>query len=453
MKKYTYFLCLFLVAVLLNACVVKPVQSYVPITDPTLSNPTVPTAATVPTAPTVPITPAGTPADVNLMPVSIYGNEAFQTFLTEEKWYYWALNCTFENPGEISAEFFYNSLADEDIMDNTAFNNEERLFLHNVWSQKYGEKTWLNARKMPVAKLNAALAVLNITVNDMKLPDNWVYYDKTDAFYAYITETEPLGVENITVTKVVRNSNNVQIYWQTDKPHRNTATGAVWAEGVKMVMTLKKHSYNEGHNWSYVIVSNVPGEYNPLTFAELNTAEDFTAFIKQEYWCLRALGCTFEKPEDISAWHYFYTGVEKNDGYMPISWAEGEEAAVKAAYKEKFGQEPWVDCIKLPVAEINRGLAVLGITIKDIKIPDRWLYYEKTDSYYFWVSDAYLVEGWTVTEVVKNTDGTVQLHWESKKGIWDTQTDQMYPDGTKMVMTMQGLEDGTYKILSNMPAN
>ena len=46
----------------------------------------------------------------------------------------------------------------------------------------------------------------------------------------------------------------------------------------------------------------------------LETKEDAAEFLRNTeingiYVYLRALGCTFAKPEDIPAWFYFYTGV------------------------------------------------------------------------------------------------------------------------------------------------
>ena len=105
----------------------------------------------------------------------------------------------------------------------------------------------------------------------------------------------------------------------------------------------------------------------------------------------------------------------------------------------------------MPVKEVKEALEVLGVTLEELTIPDEWIYHAKTDSYYFWKSDAYGVVGWSVTRVDKNTDGTVKIYWESTDGIWNTETNRFYPDGTKMVMTLQGKPDGGYLILSNVP--
>lgn len=415
-----------------------------------------PTAATVPsgtTEPTVALTPYNTPVNVQMMQGSTYGNQAFQIFLNESIWYNRALSCIFEKPEDIPADyFFFGGISQEDIQDNTAFTNEERAYLHSKWCEKYGATPWVDAVKIPVIKLNEALSVFNKTVKDIKFPEDWVYYDKTDAYYAPRKQTGSSGVSDVTVTKIVRNIDTVQIYWKTDNAYTNTTNGKILANGVKMVTTLKKLSFNNGQNSVYVIVSNLPGVYSPLTFAELNTPEDFTAFIQQEWWCWRAMGCTFEKPENISLEHYFYMGLENDESEPYVPLTKEEQERINAAYKAKFGSEPYTDETRLPEKDVKEALSFLGVTLENVKIPDIWLYDDKTVSYYCWKSDAYGLVGWTVTEVVKNTDGTVQVHWESKDSIWNTQTNTSYPDGTKMVMTMQATADGGYLILSNLPA-
>lgn len=179
----------------------------------------------------------------------------------------------------------------------------------------------------------------------------------------------------------------------------------------------------------------------------LTLEEEFQNLIKSNEWYLRALGCVFDKPENLPAYPYFYLGVGETGQFT----AE-ESAFLKAAYEEKHngGYEVMSD-IKLPVTKINEALSVLGITVEDIQIPDRWVYYNKMDSYYFWVSDAYGVTDWSVTKVEKGTDGKVTVYWETENisilGLEGS------PKSAKMVLTMQQQPDGTYRILSNVPQN
>ena len=99
---------------------------------------------------------------------------------------------------------------------------------------------------------------------------------------------------------------------------------------------------------------------------------------------------------------------------------------------------------------MTNALSVLGVTLDDVTIPNDWIYDTETDSYYFWVSDAYGLSGWAIDRVEKASNGTVRLYWQSYDN-WNTQTNEPYPNGTKMVMTMQEKPDGSYLILSNVP--
>lgn len=181
----------------------------------------------------------------------------------------------------------------------------------------------------------------------------------------------------------------------------------------------------------------------------LETKEDFANYIKNNQWYTRALGCIFDKPENIPAWFYFYLGVGENGQFT-----QEEITFLVNAFKEKnpnSDQSFAFSAIKLPVEKINAALSVLGVTIADIQIPDEWAYFDKTDSYYFWVTDAYGVTGWTVTKVEKGTNGIVAVYWETKEPYWGDPTREEPTSGAKMVMTMQAMPDGTYHILSNVP--
>lgn len=186
----------------------------------------------------------------------------------------------------------------------------------------------------------------------------------------------------------------------------------------------------------------------------METVEDVTAFIQNttvngQYLYTRALGCIFEKPEDIPAWFYFYLGVGENGQFT-----DEENAFLMDAFKKKNPNSDEMfafSATKLPVTKINGALSVLGVTIEDIQIPDRWVYYDKTDSYYFWVTDAYGVAGWTVTEVEKGADGMLAVYWETGDLYWGDPAMKEPSQGAKMVMTLQAIPDGSYRILSNVP--
>ena len=193
--------------------------------------------------------------------------------------------------------------------------------------------------------------------------------------------------------------------------------------------------------------ATTPTQENEKAPAELSTAEDFETFIKKNEWYGRALGCIFEKPEELPAQLYFYGGVGD------YTQATGDELAfILDAYKKKNPNAESLDYahnyMRMPVAKINEALSILGVTVADIQIPDNWVYNDKTDCYYFWVSDAYLVSG-TVTKVEKGTEGIVAIYWETDDISIIGLESSSKP--VKMVLTMQLHSDGTYRILSNVP--
>lgn len=183
------------------------------------------------------------------------------------------------------------------------------------------------------------------------------------------------------------------------------------------------------------------------TTAVLSAEEEFSKLIGSEFCYSRAMGCTFEKPEDIAAWYFFYMGVS-NKEIRAANYTSEENAF----FDETFGKIEAGEPIKLPVADINKDLALLGVTVADIQIPARWKYFDKTDAYYFVVSDAYGGPRWTVTKVEKGENGVVAVYWETTDIHFNTSTNAYFPKGTtKMILTLQLQSDNTYRVLSNLP--
>lgn len=417
MKRIVYIL---LLALLLTACGKEKTQEPTVTTDPT----TAPTTATA-------------MAEV----------DKFQKFIKDNWWYWRALGCTFEKPEDISAEyFFYMGLSAEDEKNfNTTITSEEQAALDDIYRQEKGKDppTAGGAIKLPVEGMNKALSILDVTVEDIKIPSHWLYYDKTDAYYFWVSDA--YGVVGWKVTEVEKDTNGiVKVYWETSQSHWNTATEEFYLNGVKMVMTLQ-----EKPDGSYLVLSNLPVEpVGPVT------ADDFTQFFKDEYWYKRALGCTFEKPEDISLRFYFYTGIGEH-GHNDYKYFTSEEQAFLAkAYKDKYGREEYTMATRLPVKKIEKALSILGVTLEDVEIPESWVYYDQTDAYYFWVSDAYGADPWKVTKVENGANGIVKVYWEGPQRHLNTATGKFYrEDYPRMVMTLQKKPDGRIFVLSNLPVN
>ena len=439
MRRFSCIL-LLLTTLLLSGCV-RDIE-------PDFTKPTEPTAPsisqTAPTTPTAAVTPNNTPTNVKLMPATTVSKEEFQNFLNESYWYARALGCHFEKPELIQTEWlFRNSLVADYKLDNTTFTNEERAFLHSRWCEKYGEMPWVDALKIPARLINEGLAVLHVTLKDVKIPEDWVYYDKTDAFYAYKPLTDTVNTGKITVTNVVKNNDGaVQVYWETDDAYTDTATGNCSTTGAKMVLTLKKQ------NNAYVVCSNVPGEYIPPAIADLPDVENVQKYLQDQYWYIRALACTFENPQEINLDYFFRNGLDPVDR---VSITDEEQAFLDATYKKKYGTEPTTPAYKLPAAEINKALSILGIDMNTKRMPDDWVYYHNTDSYYFWQTDTFALEDWNVIWVEQESDGILKVYWETEKKHLNTDTGKTWDAGVKMVMTMQKQANAGYRILSNMP--
>ena len=174
--------------------------------------------------------------------------------------------------------------------------------------------------------------------------------------------------------------------------------------------------------------------------------------LTEVYWYFCALGCTFEKPEDISLAYFLYNGLEAEDRQDPSTFTHEEKAFLDAAWGDRYGGDTWSAAHKMPVAKINAALGFLGqLMLSDLQIPEEWVYYDKTDAYYVWRSDAYFTTGVTVTDAVEYPDGTVKVYWETDQPYKNTSTGEIYSNGVKMVMTLGDFANGRFRIFSNVP--
>ena len=186
---------------------------------------------------------------------------------------------------------------------------------------------------------------------------------------------------------------------------------------------------------------------NPDAPVILTPHEEFDQLTGDNEWYWRALGCVFAAPEEISLKYYFYNGV----GDKTKETKEELDFIVDAYKKKNPGYNGQYNYIRMPAAKLNEGLAILGLTLEDVKIPDSWAYYDKLDNYYAWRTDAYGVEGWSVTKVEKDNNGIVRVYWETDGFFFTDTSMEKRAQGAKMVYTMQLQEDGTYRVLSNLP--
>ena len=176
--------------------------------------------------------------------------------------------------------------------------------------------------------------------------------------------------------------------------------------------------------------------------------EYFHSLLTDEYWYCRALGCTFTKPEEINAKFYFYAGLDIEDRLSSSTFNDAEIAFLSEQWKDPYGEDAWKNAHKLPTAKIEEALSILNVGLADITIPDEWVYFEQTDAYYDLRYDFYGVVGVTIKDVVTAGD-TVQVFWTTEM-VNNTFTGELMRN-PKMVISLQRLEDGSYRVLSNMP--
>lgn len=190
-----------------------------------------------------------------------------------------------------------------------------------------------------------------------------------------------------------------------------------------------------------------PTELNPeiTKFQELLTYEN-------GYWYWRAMGCVFEKPEDIDMSQLCYVGME--NGQHSSTFTDNEIAFLKTQNIGIAGDESaWSNAHKLPREELNSVLQNhFGISLDVVTIPESWVYYSETDAYYDVRYDAYGLAGYTVTDVVLE-DGLVYVYWTAPFGLRDTRKEDelKFLENAQMVMVLEERDDGGYMIHMNMP--
>ena len=177
-------------------------------------------------------------------------------------------------------------------------------------------------------------------------------------------------------------------------------------------------------------------EYQQLLSAENN------------YWYNRILGCTFADPKDISLEHLFYNGLKPEDRTASADFTAEEVAFLKDALKDTFwGEDGWVNAHKLPAAKVADVLQTyLGVSLEDVTIPKKWIYFADTDAYYVVKTDGFSAGNFQVIHVKEYEDGTVEVCWTVDLR-YNTMTGE-YMEDPDMLLTMK-LENGHYRVISN----
>lgn len=175
-------------------------------------------------------------------------------------------------------------------------------------------------------------------------------------------------------------------------------------------------------------------------FSEYEALLDFST---EPNWLVRALGCTFERPEEIDLYYMFYLGVEH-----PGSWDEISEESRRFLIEEGFMRD--MDLQIMPVSKMEEILReTFGIELKDVAMPADWRYIEAEDAYCSNHSDAYFPGVPEITDV--EDDGTnVFIHY-TIEGYWLPQSEE-FLDCAELMLHLERTEDGQVLAVSNLLA-
>ena len=90
------------------------------------------------------------------------------------------------------------------------------------------EEVWVNALKIPGESLSTVLKdYLGLTMEDVTIPEDWTYFEETDAYYSI--HSDGYGVSGHTVTEVTElEDGTIQVFW-TVGLLKNAQTGAMMA--------------------------------------------------------------------------------------------------------------------------------------------------------------------------------------------------------------------------------
>lgn len=105
---------------------------------------------------------------------------------------------------------------------------------------------------------------------------------------------------------------------------------------------------------------------------------------------------------------------------------------------------------KMPADRIEELLQnTFGISLAEVRIPEKWVYYEATDSYYSGHNDAYFVTGVTVTAVEHTEDGLIDVFYTCDGIMHGENWEELV---CSAVLTLRETDDGGYLVISNKAA-
>ncbi len=172
-----------------------------------------------------------------------------------------------------------------------------------------------------------------------------------------------------------------------------------------------------------------------------------------------ALTCAFNSPEDINLEYVFYNRFPGGEEWSDFTEEEKAYLIAEGAKKNLgFGAIP---AQKRSAKQLEQALqAYFGVSLSQVQIPNSWVYYEATDSYYSSHGDTHVMQNFTVTKVEQGMDGLIYVYYTATGPIY--RQDGTTLDGWEhnMVLTLRSIasnwgspNDSGYMVLANQTVN
>lgn len=156
-----------------------------------------------------------------------------------------------------------------------------------------------------------------------------------------------------------------------------------------------------------------------------------------------ALTCVYDSPEDINLYYVFYNQFPDGEEWSDFT-AEEQEYLIREGAKKNL-QFDHFPAQKRPAQQLDALLQqYFGVSLSEVQIPDSWVYYEATDSYYTNHSSVHVMEGrfFTVTGVEYGEDGLIYVYYTAEGPIFRQDGTSLEGWEHDMVLTLRANGDG-----------
>ena len=281
---------------------------------------------------------------------------------------------------------------------------------------------------MPAALLEEKLQrYFGVGLDDVKIPRGWAYSPDTDTYYS--NHNDALGCGATVTGHENLPDGSVLVHLTVD----TVQAGEDWYWDTPMDMTLRPV------DGVWQIVSNVFAQGAPAV--EVRDLAYYQALMRWDsgFDYFLAAGSVFNTTEDLDLYHFFYNGVGIAAGWDMLN-DEDRDLLLAASFRKDM------DIQMLPGSVMEEKLQqYFGLGLGDFHIPAQWASDPETEVWYSNHNDAWVPQV-TVTGFEEFEDGMVRLYMTVDLVMDHTGE---YVSDADMVMTLDRLADGSFRIISN----